>query len=229
MEQNGGIQDFHARNHVVEEGEDMSKVENDRELVDFHRAAELGDANSQYRLGQAYIFGRGVPIDSKLAMSWCHKAAEQGHSRAMYKMGQVYKYGQQDDQQAATSYRRAADLGHACSQYMLAEMYANGEGVHEDFQQAYHWYRQAAEHGSSEAQYKMGLAYESGHGAPQDDRQAYAWFYVAVANGFYSVSKDRDEVAKRLPSAYLVQAQALATRYLDQYQVRKRLRGVAHA
>jgi len=50
----------------------------------FRRAAEQGDTDSQFNLGQFYISGKGVPKDSAEAAKWFRKAAEQGLAVAQY-------------------------------------------------------------------------------------------------------------------------------------------------
>ncbi|HEC20154.1 MAG TPA: sel1 repeat family protein [Gammaproteobacteria bacterium] len=51
----------------------------------FSRAAEQGDAEAQYQLGELLSKGRGVKKDKKLAQKWYKAAAEQGHIKAKYR------------------------------------------------------------------------------------------------------------------------------------------------
>jgi ribosomal protein L7/L12 len=44
----------------------------------YRKAAELGDAEGQYRLGLCYQEGFGVTKDEAEAVKWCRKAVEQG-------------------------------------------------------------------------------------------------------------------------------------------------------
>ena len=58
------------------------------------KAAEQGDARTQYRLGREYeVGGRGVPKDAAEAVKWYFKAAEQGYARAQYGLGFMYANG----------------------------------------------------------------------------------------------------------------------------------------
>ena len=50
------------------------------------KAAEGGDVDSQYLLGNAYEYSRGVPEDHEEAVKWYQKAGEQGHSHAWFKL-----------------------------------------------------------------------------------------------------------------------------------------------
>jgi TPR repeat protein len=56
-------------------------------------AAEQGDMISQTRLGEMYLYGKGVPIDYAEAVKWFRKAADQGHVDAYYTLGCMYDEG----------------------------------------------------------------------------------------------------------------------------------------
>ena len=45
-------------------------------------AADAGDADAQFNMGQAYKLGRGVPVDTAKAEDYYRKAAAQGHFQA---------------------------------------------------------------------------------------------------------------------------------------------------
>jgi TPR repeat protein len=49
-------------------------------------AAEQGDADAQYNLGNCYILGMGVAQDKAKAAEWYRKAAEQGHEGAQKRL-----------------------------------------------------------------------------------------------------------------------------------------------
>ena len=56
-------------------------------------AAERGDADAQYWLGEKYHMGQGVEQDFKEAVKWWHKAAEQGVKEAQFCLGAMYYRG----------------------------------------------------------------------------------------------------------------------------------------
>ena len=58
----------------------------------YRKAAEQGQKEAQYTLGQYYRFGHGVKKDSKKAMYWFGKAAELGHERALKKFNNDDKF-----------------------------------------------------------------------------------------------------------------------------------------
>jgi TPR repeat protein len=92
------------------------------------KAAELGNASAQFKLGLMYWTGwndgngKWVATDYAAAVSWLRKAAEQGHAEAQ------------------------GDLG---------IMYSRGQGVPKDYAAAVSWLRKAAEQGNAEALYYL--------------------------------------------------------------------------
>jgi TPR repeat protein len=55
--------------------------------------ANAGDVTAQYRLGEMYNKGEGVPQDYKEALKWYRMAAEQGDTEAQYNLGVMYYDG----------------------------------------------------------------------------------------------------------------------------------------
>jgi len=68
------------------------------------KAAEQGDAYSQFCLGFVYKNGEGVPQDYKKAVYWYTKAAEQGLATAQCNLGVMYKNGRGVPQDYVTAY-----------------------------------------------------------------------------------------------------------------------------
>ena len=99
-------------------------------------AAEQGDAEAQYELGNRYnIGGEGTPQDPVRAAQWFTRAAEQGHVEAQLNLGDMYcaGWGVAEDRILATQwYVGAAEQGNTVAQYKLGDMYRRGEGVPED-------------------------------------------------------------------------------------------------
>jgi len=114
------------------------------------KAAEQGDARAQFKLGEMYDNGEGVPQDYAEAMKWWRKAAEQGVPEAQHNLGVMYDNGRgvpQDYAEAMQWYRKAAKQGHAPAQSNIGYMYSHGEGVPQDKAEAMKWYRKASEQG----------------------------------------------------------------------------------
>ena len=112
------------------------------------RAAEHGDAASQFWLGVAYDDDWFGTTDSELALKWYQKAADAGDPDAQVVLGQKYADGEglkQSYELAAKWFRKAAehvpDLGGAGQgRYRLAQFYMDGLGVPRDYVQAYFWF-----------------------------------------------------------------------------------------
>jgi hypothetical protein len=116
--------------------------------------AQGGDAESQFKSGNAYYFGRGVEKDYKESFRWYTKAAEQGHAEAQFNLGNAYYFGEgvpQDYKEAVKWYTKVAEQGYAGGEFNLALRYHNGEGVPQDYKEAIKWYTKAAEQGHIKA------------------------------------------------------------------------------
>ena len=75
------------------------------------KAADQGNADTQYNLGLMYNNGIGVTQDYAEAMKWYRKAADQGNAKAQSNLGLMYDNGQgvtQDYVQAHMWYNLSA-------------------------------------------------------------------------------------------------------------------------
>jgi hypothetical protein len=150
------------------------------------KAADQGDAKSQFMLGSMYFKGEGVPQAHNQAALWYLKAAEQENASAQAVLGSMYLNGEgvpQDYDQAASWYRKAADQGNADAQFNLGLMYDKGWGVAKDYNQALLWYRKATDQGNTWAQHNLGEMYEVGRGVAQDYNQALFLYRKAADQG----------------------------------------------
>jgi len=75
-------------------------------------AANGGHTRAQYRLGQAYIVGRGVDAQPAWGMRWIGKAADAGHPDALFAMGVARSegVGMPSDRDFAWIWMRRAEL-----------------------------------------------------------------------------------------------------------------------
>lgn len=62
-------------------------------MKEFKDSAELGDARSQFALGEMYFKGFGVPEDQDKAAQWFVQAAEQGSHAGQQRIGYLYSVG----------------------------------------------------------------------------------------------------------------------------------------
>lgn len=201
------------------------------QISDLRKNAEQGDATAQLNLGLLYYHGQGVTLNDAMARHWFEKAARQGDARAQDRLGSMYYCGQGVPQDYATArqwYEQAAAQGDAEAQFHLGWLYVKGYGVPQDYATARQWFEQAAAQGHAGAQIQIGQLYYVGQSVPQDYVKAYMWYSLAAAstgdNDMQKLAVDhRDEVARRMTSAQLVEVQRLAqqcqTRQIeDSYQ-----------
>lgn len=85
-----------------------------REARYWREAAEQGDAEAQYHLGNSYENGFDVTKDVAEAVKWYRKAAEHGYADAQSYLGFIYQFGvgvAEDVDEARKWYQKAADQG----------------------------------------------------------------------------------------------------------------------
>ena len=93
----------------------------------YRRGADAEIAAAQYRLGQIFAKGEGVPRDERAAAHWLARAAHQGHAEARKEAGELYyKLG---------NYMEAAALGHEGAVHALADqaMKSGQPGAREEY------------------------------------------------------------------------------------------------
>ena len=152
----------------------------------FRRAASMGHAQAQYRLGRCYEGGQGVEKDYAEAAKWYLKAAERGSADAQNFLGTYYYRGQgvaQNYVEAVKWFQRAAAQGHREACYNLGQCHHNGRGVPKGYAEAAKWYLKAAEQGDADAQNYLGIFYSSGKGMAKDHAEAAKWYMKAAAQG----------------------------------------------
>jgi len=155
-------------------------------LENLQKAANNGDPEAQYQLGQKCEFGHDLPLDHPSAAAWYRKAAEQGHTSAQYALALLYEHGRgvgQDFEEAFRWYHTAAEKGDAWAQNNLGFLYSHGKGVNADPVEAIRWYKKAAKQGHFHAQFNMASKFASGstgkQGLQVDLVEAWYWFSLA--------------------------------------------------
>jgi hypothetical protein len=122
----------------------------DKALEWYTLAAEQGDRNAQYKLGEIFETGELVEQDMQAAFHWYRKAAEQNHPNAEFLTGLMYSRGEgtvKDDMLAAKWLQKAAANGHVFAQYHLAEILWHGRGVKQNKEEALRLYHLVASYG----------------------------------------------------------------------------------
>ncbi len=78
------------------------------------KAAERGEPEAQWAVGEYYLRGFGVERNYSEAIKWLRKSVEQGHPGAMETLGMCYEEGlgvEKNLSEAIAWYRKAAELG----------------------------------------------------------------------------------------------------------------------
>ncbi len=152
----------------------------------FRKAAEKGNAEAQFKLGNCLYQGLGAEQDQAEAVKWFRKAAEQGLAKAQFNLGLCFYQGQgteQDYAEAVNWFRKAAEQGLAEAQSNLGLCFYQGVGTEQDYAEAVYWYRKSAEQGHAEAQFNLGVCTGKGLGTKQNDAEAVNWIRKAAEQG----------------------------------------------
>ena len=148
-------------------------------------AAAQGNAEAQWLLGNAYLFGRGVK-----------KNKEEAHR--LWKLSQQNRFGKDAQNPIPQTYTTPlvtksvslptekigntlayAQSGDARRQYEMGKMCYYGDGMPQDSEQAVEWWKLAAAQGNADAQLSLASAYRTGTGVDQNQRTANYWLEQA--------------------------------------------------
>lgn len=127
----------------------------------YARAAQLGFAPSQFRLGAAYEYGLlGVAPDAVESIKWYTRAAETGLPEAELALSSWYLSGaagvlEQSDTDAFLWARKAAERRCTKAEYTLGTYFEIGIGVPADADEARRWYARAAAAGHKRAAQRL--------------------------------------------------------------------------
>lgn len=128
----------------------------------YRRAAELGDAEAQTRLG--YLLDQAE--QNQEAAEWLEKAAEQGHPEAAYYLAGMYVASTeltQDFHRAVELFESAAEQGHAASIRVLVSAYEKGGmKLIRSYDKAVAWLRAGVEAGDVWSIQRLARAYRNG-------------------------------------------------------------------
>jgi uncharacterized protein len=175
-------------------------------------AAAITGAN--FRIGDMYADGNGVPKDASEADRWYQHGVEMASAGAQagWLTAEVYlanaylqsKGVPMDYGEAMHWMQHAAEHGNRQAQVSLGSMYRDGQGTPQNYGEAMYWYRKAADQGSALAEWMIGRLYFDGKGVIRDFTEAATWFRKATGEGLpvaqwdlgimyyrgYGVSKD---------------------------------------
>lgn len=149
-------------------------------------SAEQGDRDAQYKVGDHYYHGLGIPRNFVEAVKWYKKSAEQGNAWGENNLAVCYANGRgvpKNEKEAFHWYTIAAKQGHAPAQSNLGACYFYGLGTSVDHAEAVNWYRKAAEQEDHVAQLNLAFCYEAGTGVTNDSKLAAKWFLKSAEHG----------------------------------------------
>ena len=119
-------------------------------------------------------------------------------------------YNRRDFATALREWQPLADQGDARAQFSFGLLYENGDGVTRDYTKARQWYKKAAAQGDAKAQLYLGLQSSFGQGVPMDLVEAYMWYSLAAGNGNAHAPGYRDDLARQMTPAQILEAQKRA-------------------
>jgi hypothetical protein len=141
------------------------------------RKADEGDAEAQWILGNAFLFGQGVQKNKDEAHRlW--KLAEQNRKANEQKPADLVTKSASLPNLTGTTLAYA-QAGDARRQNEMGKMCYYGDGMPQDYEAAVEWWQKAAEHGNYEAQLSLVNAYRKGVGVEKNLRAADYWLEQA--------------------------------------------------
>jgi hypothetical protein len=152
--------------------------------------AERGDVQSQYEVGMAIAYFKGVFSDARgkfkhdphYGIEFLQKAAAKNYPPALCEMGIQYFRGDwvnQDYVKYCQYSLKAALAGYAMGANNIGWAYYTGQGVPKDWQKAFSWTKKAAEQDCPYAYETMAIMYWNGEGTDPDFNQALYWLQKA--------------------------------------------------
>lgn len=115
-----------------------------------------------------------------------------------------------DFARALREWQPLAEQGDARAQFYLGLLYENGDGVPTDYAKARQWYEKSAAQKGANAQFYLGLMCAFGRGGPIDLVEAHMWYSLAAGNGHEGAAVYRNDLAKQMTPAQIVEAQKRA-------------------
>lgn len=180
--------------HAGKEAFESREIENAVEL--YTQASELGSTSAQLELADMYLRGRGVPQDTKKAISWFELAGTSGNEKALGNLVDYYMsiYEMEEAEKWALI---GAQKGIVRLQIYLGNGYATGlifSDMHQDYDLAMKWYIEAARQKSMEAYTQIIKLYST---YKNDNVELYAWAYLKAELGD---SQTKDYLFRTLPA-----------------------------
>lgn len=146
----------------------------------YRQAAESGDMEAQFRLGQCFS---SVKKYSE-AIKWYSLSAAQGYNEAKCKLADYLYNGlgcNKDYCKAVLLYKEAAKSGYSWGQYGLGNCFSYGKGVEKNLATALEWYKKAAQQLHLEAQFRYAeclLEIQNANSLEPDKNTIYSEYFA---------------------------------------------------
>lgn len=171
------------------------------DIAALRATAEQGDAEAQYRLGDAYDSGRGTKANRAEALKWYLKSAEQGNVKAQFMVANIYDA--KDKAEALKWYRKAAENGDSSAQLNIGVRYAIGKDAPKDIAEGAKWLYKAGEQGHSIARYYLCVIYANGKDVPRNAPEEAQKHLAEIEKELTPGQKaEGDKLAKQLQGAF---------------------------
>jgi len=162
-----------------------------------------------FRIGMAYLNGKGVTKSPENAFSWLNKALALGSVDAMNQFRLIGTKSKRDERTTQDIFAIGADLfagerpkdaiaylqiaaneGELRAFLLLDDAYREGRGVPRSPESAVSWLQKAAVLGDPEAMHRLGRRLETGEGIPSSFPSAAKWYAEAARRGHVAAQSD---------------------------------------
>jgi len=129
------------------------------------KQANEGDPYAEHELGLRYLFGKGFPADTALALKWIKKAVDKNLPYAKFNYAIMLNNGAGvpwNPFEAFENFMFAAKSGMPEAQYAVGVFYTDNLVVNRNYNEAYKWIKKAADSGLDYAVKTLKKLKESG-------------------------------------------------------------------
>ena len=159
---NGNLQNVkitkQLKNGKIAEKDSDEKKEQEKSYMKLKKQAEDGDPEAMYKIGEAFLHGKGVKKDKQLGMKWIDEAAEKGNADALFYKAE-YMFVNRKKTESIQLYNAAAYAGSLDAMYKLGLLYKIGMILKPDIEKAIMWFEKAFQKGFVRAGIALGDCY----------------------------------------------------------------------
>ena len=146
----------------------------------FKEAAEQGEPQSQYMLGQMFYNGDGTTKNITKSIKWLTRSADQDNTDAQTKLGEIYLLDKDEIEHAYEMFKIASEKQDTLAQYNLATMYLTESRIKNDYKEAFRLFKLAADKEHINSMVNLGIMYFKGIDIKQNFEEAIKWYSKAA-------------------------------------------------